>query len=242
MQYYKKPRDCDTKDLLKSIDRFCALIDEVNEFRIIGGEPFMNREFHLLTDKIINEPKVKKIVFYTNGTIIPNSTQLKSLMNKKVLIIITDYGALSKNIEGLTQTLRQKHIAFYAQKAHGWTDCSGITKHNRSSAQNTEIFRNCCAKNTVTLSEGKLYRCPFSANADRLLAVPRQENDFVDILYWKKGSEGIDEKRREIKDLLLNKHFLKVCDYCTGRSFMASEIAPAVQTRAPLEYEEHKVN
>jgi len=71
MQYYKKPKDCNIEELLQSIDVFCDIIDEVNEFRVIGGEPFMNKEFHLIIKRLIDEPKVHKIVIYTNGTIVP---------------------------------------------------------------------------------------------------------------------------------------------------------------------------
>lgn len=240
MQYYKQPRDCATEDLLKSIDIFCGLIDEVNEFRVIGGEPFMHKEFHLIVKKLISEPKVKKIVIYTNGTIIPDQEQLKSLTDKKVLIIITDYGALSKKIAGLIQALKQNNIAFYLQKAHGWTDCSAITRHSRPIEQNKEIFRNCCAKNTITLSEGKLYRCPFSANVDRLLAVPGDENDFIAILPRKQEAKGAQAIRTEIREFLLNRDVLKICDYCSGRSFAAAEILPAVQLKKPLAYEERR--
>lgn len=242
MQYYKKPHDCNSGDLLESIGMFCDIINEVNEFRVIGGEPFMNKEFHLIAERLIDEPKARKIVFYTNGTIIPNDEQLKSLMHKKVLVIITDYGALSKKIAALMHVLKERNISFYSQKAHGWTDCSKITKRNRSIEEGKELFASCCAKNTITYSDGKLYRCPFSANADRLLAVAACENDFIDIVHWQKTAMGIDEIRAKIKEFLLRMDFLKVCDYCSGRSFTAIEISPAIQIKEPLAYEERKVN
>ena len=237
MQYYKKPKNCDIKELMQSIDMFCAFIDEVNEFRVIGGEPFMNREFHLIIDRLIDEPKVRKIVIYTNGTIIPKEYQIKYLKDNKVLLFITDYGNISRKLNDLIQTLQKNNIAFYVQKAQRWTDCANISKHYRRIEQQKEIFNNCCAKNTVTLSKGKLYRCPFAANAARLLAVPDYENDYVNI--FQKGEEAINihEMKKKIRTLLLEAEFLETCDYCNGRSFDAPEITPAIQTDKPLEYE-----
>lgn len=235
MRYYKNPVDCDFQEVIKDINRFCAIIDEINEFRVLGGEPFMNKDCHLIIKRLIEEPKVKKIVIYTNGTILPREEQIAYFKNKKVLFIITDYGELSRNLKALTLKLKNNKIAFYVQKVHGWTDCSKITKHNRSPEKQKEIFRNCCAKNTITLSKGKLYRCPFAANADRLRAVPVFNKDDVNI-YDKISSSNLKKK---IRAYLLEKKFLKTCDFCNGRSFGDPEIQPAIQLAKPLEYQRY---
>ena len=146
---------------------------------------------------------------------------------------------LSKKLNELIQILQLNKVAFYARKAQGWTDCAKIMRHYRSIEQQKEIFRSCCAKNTVTLSRGKLFRCPFSANADRLRAVPNHEDDYINIFQKSQGPMDIHEMKNRIRTFLLGKDFLQVCDYCNGRSFGAPEIAPAVQTKVSLEYEKH---
>jgi len=238
MQYYSKPTDCNGEGLKKSLDSFLNIVDEVNEFRVIGGEPFMNKDFDLTIKRLIDEPKVKKIVIYTNGTIVPKEDKIDCLKNDKTLLFITDYGALSRNLEALTQKLLNNDISFYVQKAKGWTDCSKISKHYRDIEQQKKIFRNCCAKNTFTLSGGKLYRCPFSANADRLKAVPDFEEDYISIL---DKSMDVMEIKNKIREFLLEKKFLKVCDYCNGRSFGDLEIEPAIQIKKPLKYHKYGV-
>jgi len=240
MQYYKNPQDSDSNELIKCIDTFCGIIDQVNEFRVIGGEPFMNKDFHLVIKRLIEETKVRKIIIYTNGTIVPGEDKIRYLRDKKVLIFITDYGILSKKIVALTQILRREGIGFYIYKAQGWTDCAKIVKHNRSIEGQKEIFRNCCAKNTITLSKDRLYRCPFSANAARLTAVPDYEDDYVDILLFAQKKAGIKKIRNKIKTLLLDKKLLETCDYCSGRSFGDAEIQFAVQAERALEYETRK--
>jgi len=238
-QYYKDPKDCDIKGLIKSIDAFCTIIDEINEFRVIGGEPFMNKDFDLVIKRLSNEPKVRKIVIYTNATIIPKDEKIECLKNNKVLFIITDYGTLSRNLKGLTEKLSNNNIAFYVQKAHKWTDCAKIGRHYRNTEQQKEIFKKCCAKNTITISDGKLYRCPFTANATRLQAVPDFENDYIDFLKESLESTDIYEIKKKIRKYLLKKDFLETCDFCNGRSFEDPEITPAIQTSKPLEYKEY---
>lgn len=231
MRYYQNPQNLDLKQLYKNMDRFLEIVDEVNEFRILGGEPFMYKDVHLVIEKLIKEPKVKKIIIYTNGTIAPADHQLKILKNEKVLFLITDYGQLSRNLKNLTKQLAEKKIAFYVQKAVGWTDCAKIKKHNRRPEQQEKLFRNCCAKHTVTLSDNNLFRCPFSANAHRLRAVPDYQGDYINIFDRNKNIKKI------IREYLTDKKFLETCDYCNGRSFGDPLITPAIQIDKPLKYE-----
>ena len=238
-QYYKNPKNCDINELIKSIDIFCDIVDEVNEFRVIGAEPFMNPDFNFVVKRLIDEPKVRKIVIYTNGTIIPQEEKLECLKNDKVLLIITDYGPLSRNLNALTQKLSQHNIAFYVQKPYGWTDCAKIGRHFRNIEAQKEIFNNCCAKNLVTISDGKLYRCPFAANASRLKAIPNYKNDYVDFFQELQKGADVSEMKKKIRKYLLEKDFLETCDFCNGRSFGDPEITPAIQTNKPLEYEEY---
>ncbi|MDO8488634.1 MAG: 4Fe-4S cluster-binding domain-containing protein [Candidatus Omnitrophota bacterium] len=236
MQYYQKPVDCDIKELLFSIESFCGIIDEVNEFRVIGGEPLMNKDFYLIMKRLIDEPKVRKIVVYTNGTIVPSQEQIEFFKNGKVFFIITDYGKLSKKLDGLIKALDQNKIACYLQKAKGWTNCAKIMEHLRGIEGQKEVFKNCCAKNTFTLTDGKLFRCPFSANSYRLRAVPDYEDDYVNILHLTGKGEDWRAAKNKIREFLTEKKFLQVCDFCNGRPFTAPAITPAIQAAKPLEY------
>lgn len=236
MRYYQDPKDCNTLKLIHEIDKFCGVADEINEFRVLGGEPFMNKEAHLIIKRLIDEPKAKKVVIYTNGTIIPREEQINSLQSEKSLFIITDYAGLSKNLDSLIKRLSQKNIAFYVQKANGWTDCSRIEEHNRTPEQQKEIFEKCCAKNTFTLSNGKLYRCPYSANADRLRATPDFKGDYIDLLDETLSSGDIKKK---VRQFLLEKEFLETCDFCSGRSFGDAEIQPAIQMKKHRDYKRY---
>lgn len=237
MQYYKDPTDCNLEELLRSIEGLLSLVDGVHEFRVIGGEPFMNKEFHLTVKRLVNEPKVQKIAIYTNGAIIPKEASIGYLKSRKVLVFITDYGKLSRKLNGLTNVLEENGIAYYVQEAQGWTDCARITKHDRNAIQQEALFENCCAKNTITLSNGKLYRCPFSANAARLSAVPDYENDYIDIMHDTQADSSIHALKQKIRKFLLDQDYLETCDYCNGRAFSDPEITPAVQVNKPLEYE-----
>ena len=231
MQYYKSPKDCDLDLLYRSIDRFFNIVDDVMDFRIIGGDAFMSRQWHLIVDYLSKNEKIRRIVLYTNGTILPKAYQIESLKKKNVLVIITDYGKLSNKLKELKNILAENHILHHVLEVDEWLDCSTINKNRRSDIENEEIFTLCCAKNMPTLSDGKLFRCPYAANAHRLSAVPFFSEDFVNIF-----ESSVVDKKIEIREYLNNRRFLYTCDYCNGRPLSGVEVAPAVQTNQPLSY------
>ena len=239
MQYYEKPVNCDTSTLLRSLDAFCAVVDEVMDFRIIGGEPFMNREWHKIAERLVNEPKAKRVVIYTNGTIIPDKKHIEILKNKKALVIISDYGALSRNLSGLKKIFEENKIAHHVLKITEWLDCSAITPYNRGPKGNKEIFRLCCAKNMASLSDGKLFRCPYSANTARLAAIPNFLGDHVDLFQELHSARSIRDVKKKVKSFLLQKKFLETCDFCNGRPLSGVEAQPYVQIKTPLKYRKY---
>ena len=127
------------------------------------------------------------------------------------------------------------NIAYHRDDAKGWTDCSSIEKHSRTEKEQEQIFTECCAKGLITISNGKLYRCPFSANASQLQAVPFEPSDFVDL----ENLHSLDRSQAKslMRSFLMEKKSLKVCDFCSGRPLYAREIRAGVQTRKPLGYE-----
>lgn len=240
-QYYENPKDCDTEMLLKSIDVFCNIFDEVMEFRLIGGDIFMNQEWPVIVKRLIKEPKVKRVVLYTNGTLIPNQKHTPLLKDDKVLVVISDYGSLSRNLARLKQMFEQNKIAYHVLEVGEWLDCAAIKSRHRSPDQNKQIYKICCAKNMATLSDGKLFRCPYAANAARLQAVPDYKNDYIDLFQESLDSASIGKTKNKVRDYLLNKDYLETCDFCNGRPLSGPEVPPAVQVAKPLPYHKYLV-
>ncbi|MBR2911336.1 MAG: radical SAM protein [Lentisphaeria bacterium] len=227
MQFYKKPENFDADEICASVQLLCEHADCINEFRIIGGEPFMHREYRKITEFIGRMKNVGKIVFFTNATVIPDFSGLADDLRSKLLFIITDYGKLSRNLQGMTEMLDRDGLKYLVSKAGNWTSCSEISKYHRTMQLEQDNFDNCCAKNLITLMEGALFRCPFAANCYSLGLPERSPLDRVEITQR-------DSLKAEIISFIRNKKVIPVCSWCPGRRFDDREIMPAIQTETPL--------
>ena len=238
MQYYSRPQNSENDVMFKSIERFMECVDYLDEFRVIGGDPFMNKEVYKVINKLSTYEKNKKIVIYTNGKIVPKNENLECLKNKKVLVYITNYGKDSIAHDALVDALKKENINYTTFKCTTWLDCGRIMPYSNKTEEALEDqFNNCCVSDLTSLLHGKLYRCPFAANAVNLDAIPKNATDEVNLL---DESLSINELREQIKKLCYDKKYISACSYCNGRDYTVVEIPSAIQTRKPLQYK--KVN
>lgn len=221
MQFYESPQDISYEEILKDFDALLERVNHIYEIRLIGGEPFMNKEIYTIINYFLANEKISKIVVYTNATIPLKADEMKGFNNSKLVFFITDYGSLSKNTEKVKNILDEMSVAYRAVPPENWTDSAKIGKHSRNEIDNQAIFDKCCGKNLYTLMYGKLYRCPFTANAERLKAIPNEKDNSV----------LVTADSSEISSFLYGQKYTPACDHCNGRSYDAPEIIAAIQTK-----------
>lgn len=242
MQYYKQHKNFDHEKILDSIDIIRKNVDFISEFRLIGGEPLMNKEWAKIANGVSERNPECEIFIYSNGTIAPKDEQLESFYGKKINFIITDYGKLSRNLTKLHDQLNKYNINYVSTPATYWVDCSSIKHHKRSPSALKEVFKQCCVKYLYTLLHGKLYRCPFIANAANLNAIPDNPANYVDLFSKTKDTN------QEIQRLIKVAKFFPGCDFCVGRPYDATSkvgydgkgtIEAGIQAPAILPYKEY---
>ena len=234
MQYYKKPKDYPLEELIKWLDELLKYVDEIYEIRILGGEPFMHRDIHRIVGQMLPHPQIHRILIITNATIMPSEEMWESMQHEKVGFSITDYGKLSRNLLNMQRELDRREIVYDIHEMGGWTQCSNISAHGRNGVELREIYQECCAKNLITLLDGRIYKCPYIANAVNLKAIPDMEGEYVDL----KTLKGMDlaAAKKVMRSYIKEKDCFLSCDYCDGRSFDAEEIEPAIQISEPRSY------
>ena len=238
MQYYEKPQHSELSSMFKSIDRFMQAVDAIYEFRVLGGDPFMSKDLHKVIERLKTYEKVKKIVIYTNAKIIPKGDNLNCLKNNdKVILDIANYGIVSSIHEELIKVLDENQIKYATTRYVNWQDCGRILPYQERTKEETKrVFHNCCNSDLISLLHGKLYRCPFSANATNLKAIPDDKSDIVDML---DENIAIEDLREQIRNLVYDKDSLTACSYCNGRDYSVKVINAAEQTKKPLSYKKN---
>jgi organic radical activating enzyme len=238
MQYYKNPRNSTFEEVKKSVEVTMSSIDYLSEFRVIGGEPFMNKDIGRIINLLKTFKNLSRIIIYTNATIVPKNDTLKSLMHEKVSLDITRYETHKHSInnhEKLMDVLKENKINYITHTADRWTDSGRVKKYKRTENELQSLFHNCCVGDILSILNGKLYRCPFSANAHNINAIPYNEKDIIDLL-----DENIkaDVMRENIKKLYTRKdrkEYLTACKFCRGRDLNTPEIPAGLQTKVILE-------
>ena len=95
------------------------------------------------------------------------------------------------------------------------------------------MFKNCCVNDVLTLLNGKLYRCPFSANGVNLKAFASIKDDEINL---SDNSIGKKELRDKIMHLSFGKKYLAACRFCNGRDYATANIPSAIQAKSKLDY------
>ncbi|MFW9948726.1 MAG: radical SAM protein [Candidatus Thorarchaeota archaeon] len=227
MQFFSKPLDYGINDLKVAIRLLSSKVDIIQEARVIGGEPFINKDLHLILKILVETPNIEKVVIYTNGIIPPKPFQVEYLKHSKIVFMITDYtGYLNKykkNLDNLEDLCKKENITYRRSPPENWVYCSEIKYHNRTEKDLCDLFQECCAKNLFTLSKNEVHRCPFSAHITRL-GICNFEEDYL----------NLNNKNLDFLSFIHGKNYLQACNYCSGRRLSDDKIIPAIQSKKVL--------
>ncbi len=232
MQYYQHPKNLNIEEIKASLDKVLDVVDKIYELRILGGEPFMNLDFYSLIEWYAGHDKITKIVILTNATIFPDEDKLQRLISSKVKICLSDYGSVSSKLYEWIDWCKNNQVEYYISKLKKWHDLGRLERHNYSPTEIKYVYETCECNDCPVLMKGKLYNCPYSANAVNLGALYSDEAKLDAFVL----DDETDLKER-MKKFLYERDYLMACHYCGGRNTRRASTEPCIQTLKPLEYE-----
>lgn len=232
MQYYQQPQDVDLDKYKAAFELLLQCVDSVAELRILGGEPFMNRDMGKVIDWHHGNSKIQRISVYTNGTIVPNEITLRELQRSKIKVHISNYKTNEEKIGKLIKVFDEYHIQYFTRVYDAWQDAGGVEFRDHSIEQMEDIFSNCFERNCFTFLKGQLHRCPRSAHAMNLGAMPDVKEDYVDLLHWNGTKEELVEKLKNLQ----KRSWIEACNYCGGPNNITQSIPAGIQISKPIEY------
>lgn len=233
MQYFTQPTDADVDQTLADADRVLESVDRIEELRLLGGEPFVSKMLYRYVKHFASQKKIDFVHIFSNGTIVPKGENLACLKHPNVFVNISNYGKISKHLAEIKELFQKERILYRVAEVSEWTNCASIMPHNRTDEQLAQIFGNCCASRLLTLRQGRLFICPFAANAQALRAIPKTADESLEIANY-----STEELRQKIRSFL-DKPYFAACDFCAGRPRGVVDIPAAVQTPTPLPYHKY---
>ncbi len=237
MQYYRQPKDIPLSNMLETIDVLSDTFDEIEELRILGGEPFMNPQVYDVCRHAASKDHIKYVVLFTNGTIMPDRERLKLLDKKKTVFYISYYGVGKQKPHEMVRVLDEAGIVYCLVdfSRHQWIRHSGVNQYiPMERARRNEFFACCAGRSCPTVCDDRFFLCEYIANATRLQAVPDDESNYV--LLDRKNSA----LKKELRCYITTSEAPNACSYCArlmNESGKEQLVAPGEQAEKPLEYE-----
>jgi hypothetical protein len=201
-------------------------IDKVFSVSVIGGEPFIVKDIYKVLDKLASYgKKIREIDVITNGTIIPGEMVLNSLKKAGAIVMLSNYGELSRRNEELIRVFQDNKIKYKKYRNQKWYKAHFIIDgENRSDEETERVFQDCNAK-CLSVMDGKFSRCAFLCHGEALRAFPYSPKNGVDLL-------KDDITLEDIYNIVNPGNAFPGCRWCSGDPSIKEYIPVAVQTDA----------
>lgn len=233
---YKETPIVDKYDIMSDIDKAFELYDRIEWFQFVGGELFLHPDLAELVEKAFeHKDQFDRMIFMTNGTLLPNEATLEIFKKYKdyIEIQISDYGKLSRKLEDLVKMLKENNICYVVKSFHGdmqhyggWVDAGDFSEKQETSEEIAEKFHSCwqIGMGNLHLYKGKIHNCIRSLFALDLNKVDIPDKEYIDLCNEKYSLE----EKREIA-IGFNKNVLTACKYCNGFNTKNSKRYPAAE-------------
>lgn len=221
--------DYDVAELLGNIDLLLPMIDRCLRFRLLGGEPLMHKELHLVIRRLVGEKKIKHIQIATNGTIIPTGENLAALQHPKVSVNISNYGDLAPQKAELVRTLRAAGVhTLLLPYEPRWRAIGDFAPRGYTREQMRTIFLRCNMLDCKSLHDGRLWMCPRAFHGAALGVMPENPAEYIDLRTVTR------EQFWEQLDLLYEDPAgVTTCYRCTGGDLSSAPEVPCAE-QAPV--------
>lgn len=202
----------------KSADYFFRHVDIVNEFVLIGGEPFLYAGLGELIDYIGKNyrEKMLTLAITTNGTILPSDEIVELCKKHRVTVRVSDYSDTIPRLRPRYDLLYDKLsevevIAWKTKKEDCWFDY-GFEEVDRGedACRLTRAFDR-CRTDCREIRGSRYYYCVMARSVSENMGWEIGVDDYLDL-------DGLKDKKEffEYQQGFSKKGHLDMCRYCRG--------------------------
>jgi organic radical activating enzyme len=206
----QNPETFSVETIIKSLQSYCGAFDFVYRVCIMGGEPFLHKDIHVILESLRDLDNVLFIDIATNGTVVPQKKTMDLIDQLGATIEISDYGRVSRKMPELIAECEKRNIVHFIQKYESWMSIGDVYSRERDETEKMETFLKCTGSIGITnhIVGEKLSRCIFSAMAGKLKLIPQPSSDYV------KLNNRSKDTMMKIRELTFRNTYLEACNYC----------------------------
>lgn len=219
MPYFKDPSDLDKEDVLKQIDQYFSMVEYLESFNLLGGEPLL---YTHLADIIAYtgekyRANIEHFKIFTNGMLLPGEKLLELFHKYSVELQISDYTesvSYQNRLQELKYLLKKANVSYYVVKSSLWGDFGFPDNCNSITDSQLISFFDACRASFRGLYKNRVYFCHLETSAIRAGLYEDNSNDYFNL-----EDELKDKKKRFLEfDLGYNREgaisFCRVCRGC----------------------------
>lgn len=234
MPYYQQRCHYALEDILADVDAYFRWVDHVDQFNILGGEPFLHPDIEKITEEIAMRyrSKINDLAFFSNGTILPDEQLLNLMEQYRIRVDIGDYRngvpSLRPKVDRFVETLESRGINYSLPPSETWLDFNH-TPEDRSDWSTEQLIsvRKRCREPFRGIHDKKLYFCHLNASAALAGLYPEEPGDSFQL------SRPVSAQGKEellAFDLFcLPKRYVSYCRHCGGCGPANEQIVPAAE-------------
>ncbi|WP_227816946.1 radical SAM protein [Nitrogeniibacter aestuarii] len=173
-------------EILGAAARMVDACGFIHRFSITGGEALLHRGLSDILDGLLAMPGLGFIYLYTSGTVAPKAGLIERLAHPRVVLNISDYGdntppRLRENFQSFRAAMDAHGVSYAVLPNKVWMDMGQFEDLHLDEAAMRESFAKCAFTNCMTLSRGRLYRCPHQLAGVQLGQLPVVEDQMVQV-------------------------------------------------------------
>ncbi|MCL2226740.1 MAG: radical SAM protein [Oscillospiraceae bacterium] len=236
IQYFDKPEEVSFEDAKRGMQLLLNSIDYVRNISILGGEPFLHSRLADIADFVCQSDRVGTVTINTNATILPDKPLCLRLSTyKNLMVVISDYGKLSKHKNEIIKLLKFYGIPYELLRDMVWYgQAKLIDAHSRNDDEVQETFRT-CNMNCAALYGLMFSKCQSALSLERLRAIPPEYSEYESVI-----NLSNDTCKQSVIKHLNSEKAMGACFVCSGKSRTNTErIPPAIQASKPLLYRKY---
>lgn len=236
MPYITNKHHIAVEEYDRQLSEIFKIWNSAERLNLIGGEALLHPNICDIVERSLHyQDHYQSLRITTNDTIVPEDRMLALMASsgKPCNFVISDYGKLSRNLQGLTERLESYNIPYRIDPYvgdnlyyGGWVDLGDYEFADLSKEELMVQYRECAQTHTHFLSvyKGEVFQCCHAHHFNAVKGALPEKTEYIDLC----DEELTIEEKKEIASRFFTMP-TKSCQFCLGFNEKTSKRYPAAE-------------